>query len=242
MKWAVLIPPLVLLPLASTVDASSAWPRGKGKVFASVSWSTWGDIIGYTEAIQEPWIDEPPILEQTEEISFFGEFGLSDRVTVGIDNHRRADSDIGETILFLRTNLGALDWPDKFSLQIGAGPSRDWQETEQTAYRVGFGWGRGFDTRWGGAWTDIDAKYTALPETDTNFYKLDATIGLNTTDKAMWYLQVQSGAVDDNPAFVRLVPTYVRRIGYGMSLESALLWGVENDEAQGVKFSAWFEF
>lgn len=226
---------------ASGAQASNAWPRGKNKVFASVTWSTWGDIIGYTTAIQEPWV-EPPILEQTEEIGMYAEYGLTDRFTLGIDHYNRPGGVAATSIFFLRGNVGSLDWANKFAIEIGAGPATDWMIDDEIAYRIGAGWGRGFETPWGGAWADIDAKYTTFSDTDTYLYKVDTTVGISPSDKSLWYLQVQSGALEDYPSYTRLVPTYVRKIGYGMSLESALLWGVKNDESQGVKFGAWFEF
>lgn len=236
---SLLLASLLLQPV--TADAGSAWPRGAGNTFASVSWSTWGDIVGYSRAIQEPWI-EPPILEQTEEIGLFAEYGVTDRVTFGVDHHHRQGDGIGATIWFLRSNIGSLEWPDKISVEIGAGPTKDFRLVDDTALRLGFGWGRGFETPWGGAWADIDAKFTTFAETDPYFYKVDTTLGISPSEKSMWYLQVQSGALEGFPTYTRLVPTYVRRLGYGISLESALLWGVKNDEAQGVKISTWFEF
>ena len=73
-------------------------------------------------------------------------------------------------------------------------------------------------------------------------YQIDSTFGYRPTERDMWYLQMQSGQVEDSPIFTRAVPTYVRSFGNGLSIETALRIGVENDDAQGVKMGVWLEF
>ncbi|SNT33731.1 hypothetical protein [Tropicimonas sediminicola] len=232
---------LLAMMTALPAAAGGAWPRGKGNVFASISWTTFGDVEGYLAQVSHP-IVEGRRVELENELGLYAEIGLSERLTFGLDRHTRPESDINAAIWFLRGSLGDLSWRNRYAVEIGLGPVQDWRGLEDTMMRTGFAWGRGFETRWADGWVDVDAKAGWQMEAEEGHWKLDTTVGFKPGERNLVYLQMQSGGIESAPAYLRAVPTYVRRLGHGLSVESALQLGLHNDDAQGVKLGTWFEF
>ncbi len=232
---------LLAIVLCQPAFAGGAWPRGKGHGFVSVTWSTFGDLVGYFYALQTPLLEEPT-LDLTEEIGTYAEYGLTDRLTFGLDRYNRPTTDTGSSIWFLRANLGSFQWKNRYGVELGLGSNRNWLGETETVYRLGVSWGRGFDTRWGAGWIDVDAKVATLSDSGSVLWKVDNTLGFQPNERSTWSLQMQSGALDGYPSYLRAVPAYVRDIGHGFRLESALLIGLQNDESQGMKVGAWYEF
>lgn len=233
---------ILLLP-GQPAQAGGAWPRGKGNGFLSVTWSTFGDAVGYVKELSGPLLEKPE-LELTNEIGVYAEYGITERLTFGVDRFQQPEPEpgIGATILFLRSALGNLDWSNHYGVEIGFGPVRDWRGEDDTVIRAGFSVGRGYSSRWGDGWLELDSKFGQQLEVQEQFWKIDGTMGWNATDASFVSLQLQSGAAGDGPVYMRAVPAYVRRFDHGISVESALLLGVQNDEAQGVKLGAWLDF
>lgn len=227
--------------LAFPAVAGGAWPRGKGHAFAALTWSTFGDVAGYLEQVSQPVI-EGPRTELTDEFGLFAEIGVTDRLTFGVDRHNRPDTGIGASIWFLHYGLADLPWNSRYAVEVGFGPVQDWRGLDDSMVRAGLAWGRGFESPWGGGWIELDGKAGWQVEAEEGHWKLDATLGLKPGERNLVYLQMQSGAIEHSPAYLRAVPTYVRRLGHGISVETALLLGVQNDDAQGVKIGTWFEF
>lgn len=221
--------------------AGSAWPRGQNHAFASVSWSSWGDLMGYYESLQETFV-EAPQLKTTEELTFYAEYGLTDRLTAGLDSHRRPEDGSGANIWYLRANIGPSDWWSQYAVELGVGRGQDYLGESDTLWRVAGLYGRGFTGFGLDGWVNIDARVEALPGTEDMLYKVDSTFGIKPDDKRLLYLELQTGKIGDNPGFTRVVPTYVRKLGQHLSLEGALLYGIDNDESVGAKIGVWTEF
>ncbi|WP_116133819.1 hypothetical protein [Tropicimonas sp. IMCC34043] len=229
------------LATAASEAAAGPWPRGKGHFFASVAWSSWGDLLGYYDALQETFV-EAPQLTTTEELTFFAEYGVTDRVTVGVDSHRRPEEESGANIWFVRATVGPRDWSSQYAVELGLGNGRSYTGETDTVTRAAFLWGRGFSTFGIDGWADVNARVESLAGTEDVLYKVDSTFGVKPDDKRLIYIQMQSGKLGENPGFTRVVPTYVRNFGPHLSLESAFLYGIENDDSLGVKFGVWTQF
>lgn len=221
--------------------AGGAWPRGKDRGFVSLSYSTSGDIIGYVRSMSARGSGvEPPHLRR--EIGFYLEYGLSDHMTFGIDRYVHPGDHTFGAIWFLRRNF-TLDYlPGNFGLEFGGGGYRDERGILDTQFRAGASWGQGVETRWMDGWVEVDAKIGTLEKTGSVIWKVDSTLGIKPGERSLLYLQLQSGALDGFAAYTRAVPTYVRKFGHGISLESALLIGLRNEDNDGVKIGAWVEF
>ncbi|SFC97157.1 hypothetical protein [Tropicimonas isoalkanivorans] len=231
----------LLAAVGTSATAGGAWPRGKGNGFLSVSWTTFGDAVGYVKEISGP-LSEKPELELTNESAVYAEYGISERLTFGLDSFSRRESNLSSAILFIAAALGNLDWKNHYGAQIGYGPVRDWLDRKDSVLRAGLAYGRGYQSPWGDGWVEVDGKLGWQVDAEERYWKIDSTLGYNATDRSMLYLQIQSGAGVDGPIYVRAVPTYVRRFGHGISVESAILLGMQNDNAQGLKLGAWLDF
>lgn len=229
------------IALAEPSVAGGAWPRGKDKVFASLSYSTSGELPGYVQALaaRTPGI-EPPAM--TQEFGLYVEYGLTETLTFGIDRHLRPEENTAAGVWFLRRNFTRPGWRSSYGVEFGAGGYRDWRQVDDTQFRIGLSWGRGFEGGRLKGWVDVDAKLSTMLTTDSVAWKVDSTVGIEPSERSLLYLQMQSGALDGYPTYTRAQPTYVLRMGHGISLESALLIGIENDEAYGMKVGAWVEF
>ncbi|WP_068117476.1 hypothetical protein [Tropicimonas marinistellae] len=231
--------------IASVLPATAggAWPRGEGRTFISLSWSTFGDAAGYLEKISQPIdAENVPELKLTDEIAFFAEYGITERLTFGVDTYNRPDTGLASNVLFLRSGIGNPDWANRYGIEIGFGPIHDWRGQDDTVMRVGLAWGRGYQSRWGNGWMEVDSKLGWQTDAAEEYWKIDSTLGLNATERSIFYFQLQSGAAGEADPFLRAVPAYVFRFDRGISVESALLLGMQNDDAQGVKIGAWLEF
>lgn len=235
---------ILALAVTTPARAGGAWARGKGKFFASVTYSTFGDIAGYVQSLYAriPGVDP---IELTEEIGNYAEIGLTDRLTFGLDQNKRVSDDTGTTIWFLRYNYSRPEWRSSYGVELGQGTYTgypDWRLTEDTITRIGLSWGRSFESRWIDGWVDVDAKISGLESRGSVFWKVDTTFGIKPGDRSLIYLQMQSGALDGYPTYTRAVPTVVFKLWRGLSLESAALIGIQNDDTYGMKMGAWLEF
>jgi hypothetical protein len=220
---------------------AGAWSRGKGNVFASVSWSNWADLVGLVQDAQEP-ITEPLTFEMTTEISTYFEYGVTDRLTIGYDGTSRPEVDTGSRLVFAKLGLGNPDWYNQYALELAVGPEKSVDEPVEAAYRVTFSYGRGYELFERPGWVNIDAKAGTIAEEGLMLYQIDSTLGIRTSERDMWYLQMQSGMVEGGEIYTQAVPTYVRSFGNGLSIETALRIGIENDTTQGIKLGAWLEY
>ncbi|RYH06868.1 hypothetical protein [Tropicimonas sp. IMCC6043] len=230
--------------LVQPAAAGGAWPRGKGHVFASLTYSTFGDVVTYFQGLARP-IPGVTYPELTSETGLYAEYGLTERLTFGLDRSTRGPGEAMTSVWFLRRNFGRPDWRSSYGLELGFGSARiwnDWEIVEDTQLRVGAAWGRGFESRWFGGWVDVDAKLSAFAETGIRAWKVDTTFGISRDERGLLYLQMQSGAIGDSPTYTRAVPTFVLRLPRGISLESAMLLGVRNEDDLGMKVGAWLEF
>ncbi|SDJ99117.1 hypothetical protein [Aliiruegeria lutimaris] len=231
----------MIFATAPACEAGGGWPRGTDRVFASVSYSTFGDMQGYVTGLTYKIPGVEPV-ELTEELGFFVELGLSETLTFGLDRNSRPKQETQSSVFFLRKNYSRPNWRSSYGIEIGLGGYRDWRQINDTQLRLGLAWGRGFETRWFDGWAEVDAKVATLEKTESVYWKVDSTLGFKPTERSTFFLQMQSGAMDDFDIYTRAVPTYVMRINRHISLESADTVGVRNDDAQGIKVGAWLEF
>ena len=112
--------------------------------------------------------------------SVYGEYGLTPRLTIGIDGGGDMLGN-GNGLIFLRFPLRD-GRRSHMAGEIGIGAR--WSLTELTPLlRPGVSWGRGL-TLWGkSGWTTLDATLTIPGDGGTILPKLDALIGLDTGER-----------------------------------------------------------
>jgi len=243
---------LLLLLLSAGMADAGAWPRGRGHGFLSLSYETMAPqdylAVAYSGS-------DVPGVERQGFMSVYGEIGVTDRLGLGIDAGREDRPGTGQAILFGTFSLLPADWRVKATLEMGAGQraypadpknSRPFKELRpagtETVLRPGLSLGTGFGTRWGPGWATVDARAEYRRHRAEQVAKIDLTLGLNTSARSLIFLQAQYADYPDAPANVRLVPTYVCRLGHGLALETALLWDVSGGRQGGLRMALWWEF
>ncbi len=215
---------------------AGAWPREAGTAFVSLpQWQAADGRGSYT--------------------ALFGEWGLTDRLTLGFDASRSVS---GETkaVLFLRAPV--MDWMGvKVAAEIGYG-----EIAGQSVIRPGLSFGRAFAGRHGAGWLAVDTVLEYEIETQDIDVKADITLGF-TPQRAdgpasRWTLmvQVQTGLVAVNegifllretgirpdPSFLRVVPSVTYRLREGIDLEMGLYHSLTGTDERGVKLGIWSRF
>lgn len=206
----------VLILMATTALARpGAWLRGPQTAFLSFSRTT--DQQGNTHD------------------SLFAEFGLTPRLTLGLDAGRARNHD-WTAVAFLRRPLGQTGRPTQLAWEMGLGRDRT-----QIMIRSGLSVGRGFKTRWGSGWAAIDTVADFGISTFRTDYKADLTLGWHR-DQAMLIMQMQAGDPAFGTPYAKFAPSFVRPLGKRMKLELGLSLGLVNDDTRGAKLGIWLEF
>src|SRR5690606_19216563 len=126
-----------------------AWPRAETNGFLSLKYTGGWDL------------EDAARLDFTREDMFqgYGELGLTSRLTFGAEITRTGPeiAPITEVRGFLRYTF-LQRGPHVASAELGAGRrGNDW-EYRVNFIRPGLAWGRGFDSRWGPGWMEVDAQ------------------------------------------------------------------------------------
>lgn len=237
----------VVFMLLATSALAGAWPREKGGVFAALSYEvTTPRAALMPEALAlDP---TPPLYGYT---GLYGEYGLTERLTIGIDTGQEENQDSWSGVVFARMPIGPQDWRHRFSVQLGLGQRRyeknglyyglETIETEWIA-RPALAWGYGFDTRWGSGWAAADASLEFREETGGVPVKVDVTLGTTVSERATLLLQLQTGDYPDNPPYAKLLPGLVLKVLPWLSLESSLILSMQGDDKLGARAAIWVSF
>lgn len=216
-----------ILIAAATPAAAGPWARGEGKTFLSFAY----------EMTVDPG---DPFMELNHEILFYGERGLTPRLTFVLDGANDITGDERTLIAALNRSLAAPDAVHQFAVLAGVGSTRDAAGGE--AFPVlGASWGRGFETRWGGGWTVIEAQHRAAGA-DRALTKLDLTLGIRPSDRSLLYGQLRLADAAASDPTARLTATMVLEVSKTLKAELGLLYGLANDDMVGLRSGLWLEF
>jgi hypothetical protein len=224
---------LVFLFAAAQASAG-AWPREEGSTFLSLSYTVTTGARTLLAAMQDI----------RSYGSVYAEYGLTPRLTVGLDAGygMGEDEKVGTALAFARLPVWTSAEGQRLAAELGFGLLDDDSDGRQLRIRPGLAWGRGFESRRGAGWLGLDAwAELRLPSQDVAL-KADATAGLKPNDDWMLIAQVQAGRYPDDGPLVRLAPSVVRRLGERTHVQLSLIGSVVGDDAMGVKLAAWFSF
>ena len=226
---------LVLITMLAAAGPAfgGAWPRGESSVFLSLKYTGQWDL------------DDVALLDFTREDLFQGyaEVGVAPRLTFG-GEYSRAGPDIApitEVRGFLRYTF--LERGGQVvSAEIGAGRRSNEFEYEVSFIRPGLAWGRGYQSRFGGGWMEVDAQAELYDDGGDPALKLDATIGLNMTDRLAVILQGRAGDYPEIDPYVRLAPSAVVRLSEVVRVQTEIEVGVWNDTGVSGAIALWLDF
>jgi hypothetical protein len=217
--------PLILLAVSlATPLRAGPWMQGAGQGFASAS-----ATIRQAEA--DKW---------RHELNYFGEYGWSDRVTLGVDLNQN-DRVSGHALLFARIPLAMRYSAFPVALSVSGGGAHQggaWK----AMYRVTLSAGHSFQTERGSGWVSADATYEHRHGADDPTWKLDATIGWNRAGALSPMLQIETSKRSGEPLVYAVIPS----LRYEVSEHQAVVAGLEYKEAGqrslGLRLALWHRF
>lgn len=161
---------LAAIAVAPGWAAAAAWPREEG-----------GSFLSFT---LRSTLDGPDFGDYA---SLYYEYGLTEKLTFGLDVGGNIANGQTTAIAFLRHPVFQGDGPDVFALSLGVGVT-DRPGGASATLRPGFSWGRPISGRWGSGWLGIESTF-ALYDDGGSLAKIEGTFGINHANGSLTILQ-----------------------------------------------------
>ncbi len=215
---------MVFLLLQSSTAHASAWMREQGAWFISSAMNIWSSMDTEEQRIFDP--------------TFFAEYGLTSRVTIGVDYFSGALDTRHTAFVFSRFPLGDLDGPDRFSGGFGIGGETDLITPIAPLLRGTLSWGRGLSR----GWAAVDTSATYNRETEIWRPKADFTWGYNLSDNWTVMSQVQTGRGDDQSRYTNFSPSLIYTFNDNLRITLGGTQSLSNEDESTVRLSLWQTF
>lgn len=221
---------LVLLPVATQ---AGPWPREKRSLFLAFSNS----------------ISAKSDTAYATGTSLYLEYGLTSRLTVGVDAYLGPTGDPSEGYLFLQFPIGKTNRPSRMALSFALGqkstPNPWGTTTNQSFAKIGAAWGRGLKN----GWLAVDTYVTAplnqpdIAATDAMAYSADFTWGIKPSDRLMLIWQLQTGKPAIGETYIKFAPSLIWSIGKKSNqIEIGIVTGLYGDDSRNLKLGLWKTF
>lgn len=201
---------------------AAAWPREEGQHFLTLSY--------------ESTVDGPDFGSYA---SLYYEYGLTEKLTFGVDVGKNSNIDQISGIAFLRYPLDLTRGVDVFAIELGVGGAERDGSTS-AALRPGFSWGRPIEGPWGAGWLGIESSY-AFYDDGGGLGKVDGTFGINHDNGSLTILKLEYAAPLDGRSTFAFAPSHALKISEKTFLE----FGVSHEFDQSVskaKVGFWLRF
>lgn len=213
---------LAALTVWSGEAASAAWPRGEDKSFVTLSY--------------ESTVDGPDFGDFA---SFYYEYGLTEKLTFGLDIGKSQRAGQVNAIAFLRYPLELSGGDDVFAAELGVG----WAERDGGAVAVlrpGVSWGRPVEGAWGKGWLGVESTY-AIYEDGGGLGKIDSSFGINHSNGNLSIFKLEFAAPSDGDETLAFAPSHVVKVAENSFLE----FGLSHEFTESVtklKVGVWHSF
>lgn len=218
-----LLTALAMTILAAPTAQAGAWAREEGTFFLSFG----GNAALFGDAVRPVYYDPTVFLE----------YGLTPRLTIGIDGYTADRGDAGSLLGFARLAFDDGTGPDRFAASLSAGytllPNAEGVET----LRAGLHWGRGLDD----GWVAVDATATWLLDAGTQ-HKVDATWGHAFDERWTSVFTVEAGIGLTGDFYAKVTPSLVAEITPAISLRAGFVQALTGDHGGGLLVQSWITF
>lgn len=213
---------LIYLSAAQSVSAG-AWLREKGNGFFSFGSTlrSFGDSL------------------QTEN-SLYGEYGLGPKLMLGFDINDIVGIG-GHALVFVRTPLGPPDRALNMSLQLALGAHRVNGLSGGMA-RSTLSVGKGFSSRWGDGWFNIDTAIEYRDGLSDAAFKVDAIVGASSRRRFRPLIQVETTYIPGYPLIWSVTPGVMIRGQKNTTWVLGLERKTSGRASLGLKLGIWKEF
>lgn len=222
---------ILLLLCCPALASAGAWMREKGQAFVA--------------ATATPRLSDSK--EQSVETALYGEYGLRDWLTLGIDVNQAMSFEAvgGHMLLFAR--LPILQ-SSRVKLAVEAAAGQHMRDEQSFSMRkltlsAGMGFAPDWGPNWGSGWLSVDLAVEDREGVPDPIMKLDATLGLPNYGKFGPMLQLETAKTGDSPVFWTVTP------GLRYETEKAGTWvigaerkNVGQDKFWGLKIGVWRRF
>ncbi len=209
--------------LSAAAAHAGAWPREEGGVFSSFG----GNVALFGAAARPVYYDPTVYLE----------YGLTERLTLGLDGYTADRGDAGSMLVFARYALDDGSGTHRFATSLGIGytllPTGSLDET----VRIGLHWGRGLED----GWLAVDATATVLRDNDTQI-KIDSTWGQALNERFTSVLNVEAGLGLSGDFYAKVTPSIVFEVSPVISVRAGFVQALTGDRGGGLLLQAWVEF
>ena len=190
---------------ARTADAA-AWPRKEGQGFLSFN--------------LRRTVDGPDFGDFG---SLYYEYGLTERLTFGVDIGSNIATGQTKAIAFLRHPVMQSDGPDVFAVEMGVGLT-DRQAGKIFTLQPGLSWGRPVEGGWGRGWLGIEGKL-ALFEDSGSLRKIEATFGINHDSGSLSIFQLIQSDPSGGPSSWAVEASHVVKLSERTFLDLGASYG-----------------
>lgn len=217
---------LIFLGLISIANlaCAGAWPRDKGQLFIAAG----GNFL-LSDGAQLPVYYDPTV---------YAEYGLSERLTVGMYLYTADAGRVGSIFFFASFPIGDLQSQQKFAAILSLGARANTITETEALVRGGLSWGTGLEN----GWLSVDASATYGTDDNTFRPKIDATYGHRWTDKWTTSLQLQTGQGITNDYYAKIAPSVTYNLRENIKLHLGAVHALTGDRGSALKFETWLTF
>ncbi|SEV92363.1 hypothetical protein SAMN04488515_0249 [Cognatiyoonia koreensis] len=227
---------ILIALLAGQPALSGAWAREKGEWFIAFGGNFW-----LSDGSELPVHYDPTL---------YAEFGLTDRITVGLDSHLADAGRIASDFIFFTVPVGDLEAQNRFAVGVGFGLRRtlhtptnlatadfSYLRTEELL-RGSVSWGRGYES----GWYAVDASATLAVSENKWRPKADLTWGRHWNDHWTTTVQLQTGQGFTDDYYAKISPSVIYHWNDYFSISVGAVQGLTGDKGAGMKLETWITF
>ena len=210
------------IALPASDVASAAWPRGEDKSFVTLSYETTADGPDFGDFG-----------------AFYYEYGVTEKLTFGLDIGKTQSAGQVSAIAFLRYPLELSGGDNVFAAEVGLG----WAERDGSAVaalRPGLSWGRPVSGAWGSGWLGVESTF-AIYEDGETLGKIDSSFGINHESGNLSIFKLEFAAPSDGDETLAFAPSHVIKVSENSFLELGLSHEF-TDAVAKVKVGVWHSF
>ena len=215
---------LMLLACSGAAAHAGAWPRDKGTLFIAAG----GNFL-LSDGAELPVYYDPTV---------YAEYGLSDRITLGLDLYTADKGRIASAFVFTAVPIGSLESRNRAMVSLGYGYRLNPDTSTEALMRVGLSLGRGLDNGWLAA--DISA---TIGTVDTTWRpKADFTWGRSWSPRWTTTLQLQTGQGFFDDYYAKYSPTIIYSVTDRIKINFGAVKALTGDRGSALKAETWLTF